>query len=232
MTDATPAAGAILRVTVLGLEIAALLSVTHNLTSERIRANETAELRAALSTLLPPGATLPSPLPTTDSVPGAWPLCGGAFLVQTTAPGYAGPLQLLYTIEPDTIEPDDPDSIEADTLDLDTLAADAPATDSLDSAALDSGSLDSVTLTRTRSRLGRVRLISHQETPGITDFLNDPAWWAALAGSRAAELEALDAVSGATITSRAIGRHLAAVLREPAAILGSAGAETAAGCAP
>ncbi len=187
MTD-TPAAKAsvtgVLQVTALGLGTAALLALTHGLTSERILRNETAELRSALSLLLPEGATLPEPLPAPDDVPGAWPLCGDALLAQSSASGYAGPLRLLYTLRP------------------------------------------------AEGRLGRVELVAHQETPGITDFLNDAAWWAALEGQDAAALATLDAVTGATITSEAIGRHLSAVLREPAAALGPRVADDAPGCDP
>ncbi|MEM8769885.1 MAG: FMN-binding protein, partial [Pseudomonadota bacterium] len=49
--------------------------------------------------------------------------------------------------------------------------------------------------------------------------------------SRAAgELAALDAVSGATITSQAISRHLGAVLQTPAAVLGPEAESMAEGC--
>jgi len=63
-----------------------------------------------------------------------------------------------------------------------------------------------------------VRITAHQETPGIADFLDSPdsGWLGGLAGSGAAGLAEVDAVSGATITSRALGRSLAAALRRPA----------------
>ncbi len=62
-----------------------------------------------------------------------------------------------------------------------------------------------------------VRITAHQETPGIADFLNQPrsGWLARLRGRDARGIEALDGVSGATITSRALRRSLAAALRRP-----------------
>lgn len=66
--------------------------------------------------------------------------------------------------------------------------------------------------------LARLRITAHQETPGIADFLDRPeaGWLASLAGADAAELARVDGVSGATITSRALGRSLAAALSRPA----------------
>lgn len=62
-------------------------------------------------------------------------------------------------------------------------------------------------------RLGRLRLTSHQETPGITDFLRDSQGWVAtLSGRTANGLQAVATVSGATITSRALRDHLAGML--------------------
>ena len=60
-------------------------------------------------------------------------------------------------------------------------------------------------------RLSGVRITRHQETPGIADFLNRPeaGWLAALSDSAVSELKATDAVTGATITSKAV---LAALL--------------------
>jgi Na+-translocating ferredoxin:NAD+ oxidoreductase RnfG subunit len=71
-----------------------------------------------------------------------------------------------------------------------------------------------------------VRVTAHQETPGIADFLDSPdsGWLRGLAGRGAAGLAEVDAVSGATITSRALGRSLATALRRPAV--------TEAGCEP
>lgn len=68
--------------------------------------------------------------------------------------------------------------------------------------------------------LGRVALLGHQETPGITDFLDDPAWLEQLSGASAAGIESVDTVSGATITSRALTDALASAVRDPAAVLG------------
>lgn len=63
------------------------------------------------------------------------------------------------------------------------------------------------------ARLGQLRVTSHQETPGITDFLREPrGWLATLAGRTATGLEALSTVSGATITSRSLRDHLAGML--------------------
>lgn len=62
--------------------------------------------------------------------------------------------------------------------------------------------------------LERLRITAHQETPGIADFLDRPdhGWIASLTGHGPAELAAVDTVSGATITSRALARSLAAGL--------------------
>ena len=66
--------------------------------------------------------------------------------------------------------------------------------------------------------LDRLRITAHQETPGIADFLNRPehGWLATLIGATPAELDRVDAVSGATITSRGLTRSLAAALSDPA----------------
>ncbi len=55
-------------------------------------------------------------------------------------------------------------------------------------------------------RLSGVRITRHQETAGIADFLNRPdaGWLAALADSTVSDLTARDAVTGATITSKAV----------------------------
>ncbi|MGE0624702.1 MAG: FMN-binding protein [Pseudomonadales bacterium] len=66
-------------------------------------------------------------------------------------------------------------------------------------------------------RLGRLALLSHQETPGITDFLRDDAWLATLGNAKATELRSADAITGATITSRAITGGLASALEAPEA---------------
>lgn len=62
--------------------------------------------------------------------------------------------------------------------------------------------------------LDRLRITAHQETPGIADFLDTPGrgWLASLYGRTAESLQAVDAVSGATITSRALRRDLATAL--------------------
>jgi hypothetical protein len=63
-----------------------------------------------------------------------------------------------------------------------------------------------------------VVVISHLETPGIADFLDQPdrGWLAALSGASAAELSRVDAVSGATISSRAVRRGLESLLADAA----------------
>lgn len=67
--------------------------------------------------------------------------------------------------------------------------------------------------------LGAVRIVAHQETPGIADFLDRPnrGWLAALSGLNAAALAEVDTLSGATITTRALRRDLAAALARVAA---------------
>ena len=64
-------------------------------------------------------------------------------------------------------------------------------------------------------RLGRIVLLAHQETPGITDFLQGEVWLAGLSGHVAKDLGGWDAVTGATITSRAVTGVLARVLAMP-----------------
>jgi len=65
--------------------------------------------------------------------------------------------------------------------------------------------------------LTAVRITAHQETPGIADFLDRPerGWLAALRGLDAAAVAAVDTVSGATITSRALRGSLATSLADP-----------------
>jgi Na+-translocating ferredoxin:NAD+ oxidoreductase RnfG subunit len=70
-----------------------------------------------------------------------------------------------------------------------------------------------------------VRIVAHQETPGIADFLNRPdhGWLLGLHGLDGATLAVADTVSGATVTTRAL-RHDSAHAIERAA---TALAETA-----
>ncbi len=63
-------------------------------------------------------------------------------------------------------------------------------------------------------RLARVVILGHQETPGITGFLQE-GWLGSLTSTSAGELRAMDAITGATITSRAITDGLAAALDAP-----------------
>lgn len=72
-----------------------------------------------------------------------------------------------------------------------------------------------------RFYLMRLAVLGHQETPGIADFLRDPAWLSSFSDLQAAEIEELSAVTGATITSAAVREHLASILREPAGRLGA-----------
>jgi Na+-translocating ferredoxin:NAD+ oxidoreductase RnfG subunit len=67
-----------------------------------------------------------------------------------------------------------------------------------------------------------IRITAHQETPGIADFLDRPerGWLGGLAGLDAAGLADVDTVTGATITSRALRRSLAAALANPNLSLG------------
>lgn len=66
--------------------------------------------------------------------------------------------------------------------------------------------------------LTRLRITEHQETPGIADFLDRPerGWLGSLLQRDAAALAQTDAVSGATITSRALTRSLSDALSRPA----------------
>jgi Na+-translocating ferredoxin:NAD+ oxidoreductase RnfG subunit len=74
----------------------------------------------------------------------------------------------------------------------------------------------SARLTADGPRIGRVMVTSHQETPGIADFLNDPehAWLLAFAG-RGADAAEVDTVTGATITTRALAQDIGARLGLP-----------------
>lgn len=69
--------------------------------------------------------------------------------------------------------------------------------------------------------LFRLRLLSHQETPGITDFLRaEGGWLQTLQGRTAASMPDVSAVSGATITTRALIDHITAALEDPLTVLG------------
>lgn len=65
-------------------------------------------------------------------------------------------------------------------------------------------------------RIRRVLVTDHKETPGIADFLNDPdhEWLLGFAG-RGADAAEVEAVSGATITTRALARSLGDALSRP-----------------
>jgi len=66
----------------------------------------------------------------------------------------------------------------------------------------------------------RLTVLGHQETPGIADFLTDPAWLSAFSDQSAADIDGIDAITGATITSEAIREHLLAVVQDPLGQLG------------
>jgi Na+-translocating ferredoxin:NAD+ oxidoreductase RnfG subunit len=55
-------------------------------------------------------------------------------------------------------------------------------------------------------RLRGLRIVSHSETPGLADFLQQPdqGWLHELSGRNRAELGSTDTISGATITSKAV----------------------------
>ena len=59
-----------------------------------------------------------------------------------------------------------------------------------------------------QGRILGVRVTAHQETPGLADFLREPerGWLALLKGRTGPEAVAVDAVTGATITSEAVTR--------------------------
>lgn len=71
-----------------------------------------------------------------------------------------------------------------------------------------------IAVEQTSVRILGLRVIAHQETPGIADFLSRPdqGWLAGRHGLGVMELETTDGVSGATITSRAVTRALTAAL--------------------
>ena len=169
-----PELRAVLNVAAIALVCAAALAGTHRLTEDRIRFNETARLREAISSLLPAGTEAPGLTPSLEQVPAAWRLCSGHLLGRSDARGYGGDIRLLYA---------------------------------LDGSA--EGTLTGVTV------------LGHAETPGLADFVTDPEWLAAFTRRSAEEIESLDTVTGATITSRAVADHLAAVLRNPNQALGT-----------
>ncbi len=62
-------------------------------------------------------------------------------------------------------------------------------------------------------RVRALRVVAHQETPGIADFLNDPghAWMSAVVDLRTGAPPP-DTLSGATVTTRALGQSIATAL--------------------
>ncbi len=164
---------AMLNVTAIALTCAIALAATHRLTGDRIRFNETAQLREAVARLLPDGVEPPSRAPDLGSVPAAWRLCDGYLLARSDARGYGGEIRLLYTLR------------EGEKV------------------------------------LTGLTVLGHAETPGIADFVTDAAWLETFTSRSPTDIERLSAVTGATITSRAVARHLAAVLRDGDAVLGN-----------
>lgn len=65
------------------------------------------------------------------------------------------------------------------------------------------------------TRIRALRVVAHRETPGIADFLNEPQhpWMQAFVARRAGEPPP-DTLTGATITTRALGQSLTAALAE------------------
>lgn len=169
-----PDVRAIARVVLIALACGAALAATNWLTSDRIRFNEAATLRAAVAGLLPENVGAPPIPPELDRVPGAWQLCSGHVLGRSDVRGYAADIRLLYTLE-----------------------RDGPST-----------------------RLIRLAVLSHRETPGIADFLSSPEWLSSFHDQAAGDVDALAAITGATISSVAVRDHLAGVLRDPAGQLG------------
>lgn len=152
------------------------LAAIHWLTAPAIRSNEAGAARALLTTLVANDAALPTDLPELSAGPSSWLLCDGTLLGRSDAPGYSGPIRLLYTLEAHE---------------------------------------------RTPPSLFRLRLLSHQETPGITDFLQaEQGWLQTLQGRTAASITGVSAVSGATITTRALIDHLTDTLEDPLTALG------------
>jgi Na+-translocating ferredoxin:NAD+ oxidoreductase RnfG subunit len=75
----------------------------------------------------------------------------------------------------------------------------------------------SALVARDGRRLRGLRVTAHHETPGIADFVSRPAdpWRAAVRGRTGSGLAEVDAVAGATITSRALTTLLADALDRP-----------------
>jgi electron transport complex protein RnfG len=62
-------------------------------------------------------------------------------------------------------------------------------------------------------RIRALRVIAHRETPGIADFLNQPEHpWMQAFVTRTAGEPPPDTLTGATVTTRALGENLVAAL--------------------
>ena len=93
-----PELRAVFNVAAIALVCAAALAGTHRLTEDRIRFNETARLREAITSLLPAGTEAPGLTPSLEQVPAAWRLCSGHLLGRSDARGYGGDIRLLYAL--------------------------------------------------------------------------------------------------------------------------------------
>jgi len=91
---------ALVNVGLIALGCSLVLAATHWATRERIQDNQTRAIRATLNALVTDRTTLPDILPDLSSHSGSWRLCDGTVLVRSEAPGYGGPIALLYTIQP------------------------------------------------------------------------------------------------------------------------------------
>ncbi|MCZ6709181.1 MAG: FMN-binding protein [Gammaproteobacteria bacterium] len=88
--------------------------------------------------------------------------------------------------------------------------------------------LMAVTVDPQQHSLRGLRIVSHSETPGLADFLQQPdqGWLGELSGRNRAELDSTDTISGATITSKAVLTGVLkafAHIRDHAAVSGECG---------
>jgi Na+-translocating ferredoxin:NAD+ oxidoreductase RnfG subunit len=88
----------IVQVLLIALACAAALVITNALTEDRIASNQTAQLRAQLQVLIQDPKWIPDSLPDLSTSPASWLLCDGLLLARSQAAGYAGPIELLYTV--------------------------------------------------------------------------------------------------------------------------------------
>ena len=86
-------------VMLIALGCALTLASVNWATTDRIRQNESRALRADLIELLGDARALPETLPGLRQRPGSWQFCNGRLLGYSEAPGYGGPIRLLYTLD-------------------------------------------------------------------------------------------------------------------------------------